>query len=76
MPHYQPKIQDVIEAKNAFYELQQTRYLMDAINEALCNGNQETISEQIRYLFSLLIKETEQGLNELELALDILSGKE
>jgi ferritin-like metal-binding protein YciE len=76
MPHYQPKIQDVIEAKEVFHELQQTRYLMDAINEALCNGNQETISDQIRYLFSLLIKETEQGLNELEQALDILSGKE
>ena len=75
MPHYQPKLQDVIEAKEVFHELQQTRYLMDAIHEALCNGNQETISDQIRYLFSLLIKETEQGLNELEQALDILSGK-
>jgi hypothetical protein len=76
MPHYQPKLQDVIEAKEVFHELQQTRYLMDAINESLCNGNQETISDQIRYLFGLLIKETEQGLNELEQALDILSGKE
>lgn len=76
MPQYQPKLQDVIEAKEVFHELQQTRYLMYAINEALCNGNQETISDQIRYLFSLLIKETEQGLNELEQALDILSGKE
>lgn len=76
MPQYQPKIQDVIEAKNAFYELQETRYLIDAIRELLCNGNQETISDQIRYLISLLSKETEQGLNELEQALDILSGKE
>jgi hypothetical protein len=76
MPQYQPKLQDVIEARQAFDDLQETRYLMDAINEALCNGNQETISDQIRYLFSLLIKETEQGLNELEQALDILSGKE
>lgn len=76
MPQYQPKLQDVIEAKNAFYELQQTRYLIDAIRELLCNGNQESISDQIRYLISLLSKETEQGLNELEQALDILSGKE
>lgn len=76
MPHYQPKLQDVIEVQEAFYELQQTSYLINAINELLCNGNQETISDQIRYLFGLLIKETEQGLNELEQALDILSGKE
>lgn len=76
MPQYQPKMQDVIEAKDAFYELQETRYLMDAIHELLCNGNQETISDQIRYLFSLLLKETEQGLNQLEQALDVLSGKD
>ena len=76
MPHYQPKMQDVVEAQEAFYELQQTRYLMDAIAESLCNGNQETISDQIRYLFALLIKETEQGLNQLEQALDVLSGKD
>lgn len=76
MPQYQPKIQDVVEAQEAFYELQQTRYLMDAIHESLCNGNQETISDQIRYLFSLLLKETEQGLNQLEQALDVLSGKD
>jgi hypothetical protein len=76
MPHYQPKLQDVIEAQEAFYELQETRYLMDAIHELLCNGNQETISDQVRYLISLLSKETKQGLNQLEQALDILSGKE
>lgn len=75
MPHYQPKLQDVIEAQEAFDELQQIRYLIDAINESLCHGNQETISDQIRYLFHLLMKETEQGLNELEQALDVLSGK-
>jgi hypothetical protein len=76
MPQHQPKMQDVIEAKDAFYELQETRYLMDAIHELLCNGNKETISDQVRYLFSLLLKETEQGLNQLEQALDVLSGKE
>jgi hypothetical protein len=74
MAQYQPKIQDVVWAQDAFYQLKEVQYLADAISETLCNGDQDKISDKVRYLFSLLVDETNSKMQELEDCLERLSG--
>jgi hypothetical protein len=76
MAQYQPETENVVWALEALEQLKEVRYLMDVIHETLCNGDQDKISGQVRYLFSLMVSETDSKMTELEDRLERLRGND